>query len=138
MNTLLFHMRSNWLRRCCAWLVLLAILVKAFIPMGYMPDMKALEKGVLQIIICTANGFEAINVTSPQTNPDKSNPSNAPHKSKADVCPYGAAPLQALIAPPVQLLQNIFLPVLIFQIFQERLISHAFFSPAQPRAPPSH
>lgn len=51
---------SHRLRAGIAQILLLAFVLRALIPVGYMPDFKALSKGGFQIVICTANGSDPI------------------------------------------------------------------------------
>ena len=93
------------IRRIAASLVLLGILARGVIPAGFMP---AMQGGIMQIKICTANGFASIFVPA-----DTAPHAPQPHKAQSDTCPYApgftAATLQAppalplfdLIAPPM-------------------------------------
>lgn len=48
------------LRAGIAQILLLAFALRALVPVGYMPDLAALSKGTLQVVICTANGSETV------------------------------------------------------------------------------
>ena len=52
--------------RCCVLrtgvfrLLVAAFLLRALIPIGYMPDFSALSKGVLKVVVCSAYGTKTV------------------------------------------------------------------------------
>lgn len=70
--------------------VILAVLLQAMIPMGFMPSMQ--DGSLMRVEICTASGLAEILVKD-----------NQPHDGKTDnhaakkMCPYAHAPLSSLI-----------------------------------------
>ena len=52
--------RTGALRGWIVRLLLAAVLLRALIPVGYMPDFGAAAKGVFKVVICSANGFKSV------------------------------------------------------------------------------
>lgn len=48
------------LRRWVAHLLLIAFIVRALVPAGYMPDFSAAAKGVFKVVVCSAMGAKSI------------------------------------------------------------------------------
>lgn len=96
--------RGGISRSLLALFIALALLVRAFIPAGYMPDMKALQDGVFRITICTASGSDIITVdrnNQPVSADDASGSANgaAPSmKGGSSFCAFGSLPQIALLA----------------------------------------
>lgn len=81
------------LRHWAARLLVVCLLLRALIPLGFMPDFSAAANGTFKVVICSATGAKTVTL-----GPD-GNPVHNPAKSNAhDACPFGAAPLAA--APP--------------------------------------
>ncbi|MDX1922453.1 MAG: DUF2946 family protein [Alphaproteobacteria bacterium] len=125
--------RATFINEGIAMLVMLMVLLKGFIPVGYMPDMEALQKGVVKITICTASGFEEKLVDSV----DKTAPAKS-HHATSDFCPFGWAP-HAVTAPiSVFLIPEIFLVPERLIAFQKLFLSKPHHTVASPRAPPAY
>ncbi|MFE0841869.1 DUF2946 family protein [Achromobacter insolitus] len=76
------------------WLALLALVLRALVPTGYMPDTRALHDGRLEVTFCSAAG-DVSALTLPLSSEDKSKTAH----DTADVgalCPFG---LLAHVAP---------------------------------------
>lgn len=125
--------RATFLMEGVAMLVMLMVLVKGLVPVGYMPDMAALQKGVVKMTICTAFGFEELLVDGA----DKSSPAKSKHGA-SDICPFGWAPHAVTTAISVFLIPDIFLIPERFLAFQELFLSKPQHTLASPRAPPTH
>lgn len=52
--------RAAWGTRTLLCLMLLAVSLRAMIPVGYMPDTAALRQGVLRIDVCTSTGMVSV------------------------------------------------------------------------------
>jgi hypothetical protein len=44
------------------WLIAVAVCLRAFIPLGYMPDWGQMAKGQIQMVVCTGTGPQTITV----------------------------------------------------------------------------
>jgi hypothetical protein len=83
------------LRRVRAWLghaVLIAFVMKALIPAGFMPEFSAGESGPFKIVICTASGSKIID-TAGDHGPSRTTVT----KHLGEPCQLGAHP--ALVLP---------------------------------------
>ncbi len=77
------------------WLLAAAFMLRALLPVGYMPDADALKRGDLAIAFCTADGTLT---TIPF---DSKLPAHAPDGEATYAhCPFGALKPLALIDPP--------------------------------------
>jgi hypothetical protein len=79
-------------RQRFALFMALLLMLRAVIPVGYMPDMAALQKGELKLQICSGMGVKTI--TLPQD--DAPQPKHD-GKEKLAHCPFGAAPSLAVL-----------------------------------------
>lgn len=75
-------------------LLLVAVMVRALVPAGFMPDFQSGPDGTFKIVICTANGFKVI---STDAGDDPSPRSDHGH----DVCAFAATASLALLVPEV-------------------------------------
>lgn len=114
-------------------LVLFMVLLKGFVPQGYMPDMDALKKGIVSITICTASGFEEklvdgsfIGKASPTTH----------HKAASDFCPFGWTPHAVVSQLSLFFLPELFSVPASLLALQELFLRKTSHSLASPRAPP--
>jgi len=65
------------LRWWVAHLLLSAFVLRALIPVGYMPDFSAVAQGVFKVVICSASGAKTLTVDANGHHvPDKSIPSH--------------------------------------------------------------
>ncbi|HAP25636.1 MAG TPA: hypothetical protein DCR74_08395, partial [Achromobacter sp.] len=110
------HTRSSCpsLRPACAatfarLLLLLLLAARAFVPVGYMPDVQALKQGRLQLGFCAAGGgvFPGMpGLADPHTaHADASHDDHGHHDSSKHIaagqeCPFGLTTYQALLVPP--------------------------------------
>lgn len=66
------HLRSRSLREWLGGLLLVALVIRALVPLGFMPDIRALGNGDIKIVICTADGAKSVSVDPDgQPRPDK-------------------------------------------------------------------
>jgi hypothetical protein len=88
-------------------LLMLALVLRASIPAGFMPDMSALQNGALRLVICTATGPQDIWVdeTGHQVAPDDTaqSPTQPPikhpdHSGQAATCAFAVAAQVTLAA----------------------------------------
>jgi len=110
------HARSSCpsLRPACAaaiarLLLLLLLAARAFVPVGYMPDVQALKQGRLALGFCAAGGgmFPGMpGLADPHTaHADAAHDHHGHHDSSKHVgagqeCPFGLSAHQALLVPP--------------------------------------
>lgn len=102
------------LRPACAaplvrLLLLLLLAARAFVPVGYMPDVQALKQGRLELGFCAAGGgvFPGMpGLADPHiTHADAAHGHHGHHDSSQHVgagqeCPFGLSAHQALLVPP--------------------------------------
>lgn len=70
------------------WVLLLALMLRGFVPAGYMPDASALEKGRIELTFCTAGG--TVSTVFLSLNDDQANTSHQGEKAASGLdCPYG-------------------------------------------------
>lgn len=78
-------------RRVRAWLghaLLFAFVVRALVPVGFMPDLAAARDGTFKIVICTSNGLAVLGVDE-NGNPTDVSPNNGPiTKHTGDPCVF--------------------------------------------------
>ncbi len=131
-----FLLRSNWHRRF--WLVLaaVALLLRAVLPSGYMPDLRAASKGELSLTLCNAYGeLRSIRISLK----DKQESPPTHDGISAFNCPFAVLAAQALLPPsgpvlaaPVRTtLTQAFLP------YRSHAIVPAAGPPLGSRAPPA-
>jgi len=128
-------MRSAILYRLIASLLCLTLLFKVVIPVGFMPDMEALGRGVLTITICSSVGAKEILVDQNLKEVDKSGPHNNQGKNHQDVCPFGAAPQTALTAA-IFIFGLLSLFIFRYFLFAQHLPLRRCNYAAWPRGPP--
>lgn len=81
----------HWLCR----LVALGFVLRALVPLGYMPDFNGVHDGSLKLVICTSAGLQVVAIGDDgQPIPDP-----APSHAKGD-CPFGGLPLLAQVSAP--------------------------------------
>ena len=84
--------------RSVARVVIALFLLRAMIPVGFMPDLKALQDGRVEITLCTADGLKTVLAESPghskDSGQDRSSDSNKP--VAGDHCPFGSVATQAV------------------------------------------
>ena len=76
-----------WPRRGVAWLCLAVFGLRALLPTGFMPDLRALEAGQVEIVLCGAGG----GFTVPVDEDGFPLPESGKSTSKATDCPFGLA-----------------------------------------------
>ncbi|MCR9074203.1 MAG: hypothetical protein NXI18_21250 [Alphaproteobacteria bacterium] len=88
-------------RRVIAWTLLVLVMLRAAIPVGFMPDLDALRDGWIEIVICTPGGLKTIAVSDAKGGPAGSEDGSSTGPS-AHECPFDAVVSQAaLLADPV-------------------------------------
>jgi hypothetical protein len=124
-------------RRCVARLILVLFALRAVVPVGYMPDLGALEHGQVRIVVCTGAGFKSLLVDEAGQPVDAQESGKSQHAG-AD-CPFGTAAAKALLAPTLVVALA---PPAYEQHFRHPGSGVALLPPAQgpplgPRAPPT-
>jgi hypothetical protein len=123
---------ATGVRRACAQFALAVMLLRALLPVGWMPG--TTPQGGVALVICNGDG-PAQSMAGMSGMDHKSTP-GGPHHN--DACPFAAAPHYA----PVLGLAALALPVLAFSNTQDRislslLAADMQHSPQSPRAPPT-
>lgn len=133
--TLFGKLRTRDMRAFLVWCALLAYSLQAFIPIGYMPDLGALQKGLIRLTICTGYGRDTIFVD--KTNqPGKKSDDARQTRAQDHICPFGQAPLADAPPPATSILDIGFGLVAKIAVLQETLFDKPIRLPSQPRAPP--
>lgn len=83
------------LRHWVSWTLLVCMMLRALVPVGYMPDFAAAAKGTFKVVICTSEGARTVTVAldgdqQHQQKPGKSH----------ELCPFGAAPATGTLPAP--------------------------------------
>lgn len=123
--------------RFAARLALLFFVLRAAMPVGYMPDLGALKYGEVRVIICTGSGTQALLVDEAGQPVDDAGRSK-PHAAAAD-CAFGIATIPALALPdaPATLARPAFSAALPAAGESRVLRPQPHGRPLGPRAPPS-
>jgi hypothetical protein len=139
------HMTSGWgasfgnnsARGFIARLILILFALRAVVPVGYMPDLGALEHGQVRIVVCTGAGFKSLLVDEAGRPVDAQESGTSQHAG-AD-CPFGTAAAKAFLAPTL-------VAALALPTYEQHILlpgsGVALLPPAQgpplgPRAPPT-
>ncbi|MEJ0063835.1 MAG: DUF2946 family protein [Alphaproteobacteria bacterium] len=130
-------MRSALLNRPLIYLLGALLLLKAAMPLGFMPDMAALRQGIVKITICSAYGAQQIYVDQDlnKTDPKKDGGEHQAEKH-FQFCPFEKA---SSFAPPA--MAALFAVPFLFLYFKRRhepdsRLRHEHVTAAWPRAPP--
>jgi hypothetical protein len=122
------------LRRASVCIALVALLLRALVPVGWMPN-PAGTAGV-PIILCTAEGWISVFVGS-NGQPVKQSPADD-RSQQSDGCPFATAPHLATPTAVIASTQrSLVFSRTEFDTAQYFGLSSRQFSPASPRAPPS-
>lgn len=115
------------------------VLLRSFVPAGFMPNMAELSQGKIDFVICTGVGFKTIQVDPIALQPTSEHlPTEHPtsHHSTNTICPFFSLASAIL---PVLLLGTL---LGLFTRIQRFYYSHSFLrftylnQAARPRAPP--
>src|SRR3546814_864112 len=102
------HRSASVGRQLLLWLTVAAFAFRAFMPVGFMPDVKALQSGKLVLTLCTAGGGTAFTTLDLSDDADNS---TGQKLSSADSCPFGLiASLAMISAPPMPVLPAVQAP----------------------------
>lgn len=117
-------------------LIALCVLLRALVPVGFMPDLAAAREGVFTIVICTADGLSAFAVNA------RGEPVGPDHERDADAkdhCPFAPIASIVLNADPQDAQPQAFAAADASwsPIEAARHIRHRPTS-LRPRAPPAH
>lgn len=98
---------KSWHAHGVLWALLLALVLRGFVPPGYMPDTRALEKGRVTLTLCSAAGTVSTVLLS-LTDERKESARHGEQAASGMDCPYGllahdvsAQPLPALAPLPL-------------------------------------
>ncbi|MGB3291337.1 MAG: DUF2946 family protein [Burkholderiaceae bacterium] len=124
-------------RQLLLWLTVAAFACRAFLPVGFMPDAKALQSGKLVLTLCVAGGgtqFTTVDL------PDASDDTEGQKLSPTDNCPFGLIVSQAMMpAAPMPVLPAAQVSDLPARFFFRTLPALAAQGPPLgSRAPPPH
>lgn len=86
--------------RFCAQLALFLFVLRAAIPVGFMPDLGALANGTVEIVICTPDGLQTIRLDEGGT--PLSDEEQRP--GSADECPFHAVVSKIFSIPDIPVL----------------------------------
>lgn len=89
--------RAAW-RHAITRAALLLFALRAFIPVGFMPDPAALQAGRLEIVICTPSGLQTVAVDA-AAKPVDPEGGGTQDKSAATECPFQAPMAKAVVVP---------------------------------------
>lgn len=76
--------------RGALWLALLALLLRAVLPAGYMPDARSLRHGTFEIAFCSVvGGLSTQYIALPPAGKDGGSPDSHPGADSGAQCPFG-------------------------------------------------
>lgn len=131
------HYANNWRVRIALCLLFMALVVRGLIPVGYMPDARALSDGRFAITFCVTPGTPAPVLASLLGN---ENPYSNDIQTAND-CPFGLLSYQALASPlgsAINVLPVVFSAVQAFSFNNTALpVVGARGPPLGSRAPPA-
>lgn len=123
--------RADAVTRAVAGATLLLFLLRALIPVGFMPETRA--DGRLELVICSSSGENVVHVV------DLGAPDERKRSKAGDDCPYSLA-FGKNFTPPGQILAPVVrapVPEVNFARDVARLIPPALGPPVGQRAPPN-
>lgn len=85
---------SRATRGVIAWLLLATVLLRAALPVGFMPDPEALQDGRLEIVVCTPTGLKTITIAAGSTDPLEYDRGGS-DRHAIDDCPFHTVAAQA-------------------------------------------
>jgi hypothetical protein len=120
-----------------ARLILVLFALRAMVPVGYMPDLGALEHGQVRIVVCTGAGFKTLLVDEAGQPVGSQEAGKTQHAG--DGCPFGTASASAFLAPAlvVTLAPPVFQRHFLLPGSGVALLPPAQGPPLGPRAPPT-
>nr|WP_312477349.1 DUF2946 family protein [Achromobacter ruhlandii] len=121
------------------WVLLLALMLRGFVPAGYMPDASALEKGRVELTFCTAAG--TVSTVFLSLTDDQAATSHQGEKADSGLnCPYGLLTHVASAPPAADLSASLTVPsvrAIFFEVSRALPPLPAQGPPLGSRAPPS-
>ena len=121
-----------------AYLLCLTLMFRVIVPVGYMPDLNALQHGFFKITICSAHGAKDIWIDQNQNQVDPQHQHQSNHQTgKHDVCSF--AGLHASVIPILSfaLALLLLLRKVRYKLIDADIRSTVLVS-AYPRGPPFH
>ncbi|MDF1790436.1 MAG: hypothetical protein P1U88_00930 [Thalassobaculaceae bacterium] len=79
-----------------AWTLLALVMLRATIPVGFMPDLEALRDGRIEIVVCTPGGLKTIAVPADAAGPAGSEDGSSKEATSHE-CPFDAVVSQAVL-----------------------------------------
>jgi len=125
---------SRTLRLAGIHLALAAMLLRAMLPDGWMPNTSGVAGGPM--VLCTMNGPASL-AAGMAGGPSKNDPANKSGRA-SDVCPFSVAPHFATIAPAIAASPSVETAFLAAPVLRAVIFDAAQrHTPQSPRAPPS-
>lgn len=87
---------SRATRGVIAWLLLATVLLRAALPVGFMPDPDALQDGRLEIVVCTPTGLKTIMIAAGSTDPLEDDRGGS-NRHAIDDCPFHTVVAQVAV-----------------------------------------
>ena len=125
--------------RFIARAIVALFMIRAMIPVGFMPDLDALQNGRIEIVLCSPDGLKTITVDA-AGHSTADHPSSDPKQHAGhDVCPFGSVTSQLLALPAALMASIVLHPALSDEAPSSdiRLLPPAHGPPLGSRAPPS-
>lgn len=108
------------------------VLLRGFIPVGFMPNVDALKNGAIDIVVCTGVGFSTIHVDDGSSSPTHSSGNYNMHT----ICPFLGVMAAALLLALVISLFIITASCRVFAWVDQSYRPSCFNRSAPPRGPP--
>ena len=127
---------SSW-RHSCAWVVVLALLFRGLVPLGYMPDFSKRGSGLFPITICSGYDRSTIFLDRDFNKVDaaKHGKGHSQHDDKT-FCPFSVSSIFASADAPVLFWLALAFSFIVVSCTDFRLVRQRFFANTSSRSPP--
>ena len=130
-------MRKLLSNQLFTWLLCITLLFKVIVPVGFMPDFDNLQRGLVQIKVCTGFGPQNVWVDQKQSNPPSSDSGHKTEKSGGVDCPFAGMHASSLAVAELILALLLVWQQIRYGINYKTYAAIALTA-AWPRGPPSH
>lgn len=125
-------LRSLTLSRYMAAFAVIALCLRALVPVGFMPVWDQANDGAFAVVICTSSG-------PVQLPPDGSDDFDQPVHGKAATCPYHVVTSDVLTPDLSAKVQTVAWPALHYSVLRNQVtVLHRGGLPKPARGPPQH
>ena len=129
--------RNSVWRDRAAWIIVVALIVRGLIPLGFMPDTSRKSAGFFPLVICTGHGAATLlfKQLEGKTDPGKHQNDDSQHEGKS-FCAYSVSSLFTSYDEPALLILEFFFSAALIAFINFRLVRLKRFGNASSRSPP--